>query len=551
MDATTKKLCQMLKSGDAELRAAAARVLGELGPKEGAVLGALSEVLTGDAGPARLYALGALAHSGTPQAVGYILPAMAGPRAAASALARIGGKAAHELLFRGLAGGELELSKHICFELDLRIQEMGERGRAALLSQTQAYLGQKRTQKNEVATVSGLILLGFLNSPKAKKTLLAFSRRTHSSEVRRRALLALRGIAGELSSSEVKTLAGYLGEDDLGNVVLPTIELLRPLPLPPAVAARLLGLATSPHRPVRDFAIYKMGRLDTPAAAKRLVAYLDAPQPALRELALASLRRNAAAVPLLLRRLKAEQDHERLRTLARVLEPHASDLSSAQSRSLTTLLLGYLENDDRRAEPLSYLLRRVAPKQLDAALLKRARSLKSKKRYAEANRLLRTLVRGGAASPEALYQAAAVGLKVSPKGLGRTERNADTCLRLLDRLIDEGAADLARRLCSDGILEPADLFYVGFHFAEQLRERRELGGALLRYLVRTKPRSAAGRNARNKLRLAAFPVEKPKARKGAGRVKKKAAKPKAARKKAAKKSSRASRSTKKPTRKGS
>ncbi len=543
MDATTKKLCEMLRDGDAELKACAARVFGELQPSDAPVLAALGDVAATGAGPAALFAVRALGASPEPAAVAHLVPALAGPpelrkeaeeaigrlgrgalpylkaafadapmpvrKAIASALVRLGGKPALELLFRGLADGDLDLSKHICFELDQAIQKTGDADRAALVEMVHSYLAEKRTQGNETALASGIILLGFLKSPKSKAELLSFVRPRRPPEVRRRALLALRGIAQALTAGEVAALAACLEEEDFPSVVLPTMDLLRPLPLPAACADRLVRLAGSPHQGVRDFAVYKMGRLDTPEAAKALIEQLDAPQPSVRELAVSSLQDNPAAAPLLLKRVKTEGDANRLWTVVRVLERHASEVPAAQAAALLRLMLECLEAGDRRAEPLSYLLRRVAPEQLDAALLKRATALKEKGRLPEADRLLTTLVRGGAASPEALYQAATVALKLSPKGISRSERHADPCLERFDRLVGQPDFGLATRLCSDRSVTPQELFYVGFHFAEQLGERRAFGGALLQHVVAAAPRAAVGASARNKLRLEAFPPPAP------------------------------------------
>lgn len=541
MDATTRKLCEMASQGDPELRAAAARVLAELEPSDAAALAALGTALRAAAGPASLYALRALAASPSPEAVAQMIPALVGPpelrseatdaiarfgraalpylktalfgaelplrKAAATVLARIGGKPAHELLLRALAEGNLELSKHLCFELDLAIRAMPDEARAALTDLVLSYLGDKRTRASETALASGLILLGFLRSPKGKATLLAFARPRNPPEVRHRALLALRGVADSLTAADCAALAAYLEEGDVAHIAAPTIEVLRPLPLPASAAERLVQLVASPHQAVRDFAVLKMGGLETPAAAKALVEQLDAPQPALREAAVAALQANAGAVPLLLKRARAETDPSRLWTLVRVLEHHAGAIGAAHAKSLLALLLTHLAEGDRRAEALSYLLRRVAPKALDAALLKQAVAMKKRGAFAEADRMLTVLLRGGEAPPEALYEAAVVALKHSPKGLGRHERHADPCLERLDRLLGLAEFDLIRRLCAEACLEPGDLFYVGFHFAEQLGERREFGGALLRHVIAAAPRSALAASARNKLRLEAFPVD--------------------------------------------
>jgi len=540
MDATTKQICAMLAASDPELRAAAARVLGALEPGEKPVLEALSRVLSEGVGPAGLYALGALAESASPEAVTYMLPALAGPeqlrapaieaivgfgakavprlkgaalgkdaplaKGAVSALARIGGKSAQALLLRALAQADPDVCKHVCFVLGHAIETMSDRGKGGLRGQVETLLGQKRTQKQPVAVTAGLLLLEQLGDPKAKKTLLSFARPSRAGDVRQRALHALRPIADALTGTEVKTLVGYLEDEDMAHVVLPAIEVLRPVPLPGSVAKAILRLSQSEHAPVREFAVFKMGRVDSPAAARILMEDLDSPEPELSRLAIASLRRNPAAVPLILKRLKTEKAPQQLWTLARLLEPHAASLTAAQRRPIATALLAYLEQDDPRAEPLAHVLRHADPAGLDAALLKRAQGLKSKGKFAEANRLLGTLLHGGGASTEAQYQAAVVALKVSAKRLARSDRHAEPCLPLLDRLLADDDLDLLKRLKAERALEPADLFYVGFHFAEGLRERREFGGALLQHIVAKSPRSSVATAARNKLRLEAFDI---------------------------------------------
>jgi len=541
VDPTTQALCDMLGRGDPELRAAAARVLAELAPGERPVLDALGTVLASGAAPAARYALQALAASTSPEAIERLLPALAGPTdlrqpaadaiarlgsaalpylktailhaelpvrtGAATVLARIGSKAAHEALLRALAAGDLALSKHVCVELERAILAMDAKGREALASMVHKYLEHKRVAACETAAASGLILLGFLKVPKSRATLLAFARPKQPPELRHRALVALRGVASELTQADLAALARYIEEDDLANVVVPAIELLRPLPVPAAAAGRLVALVASPHQAVRDFAIYKMGRLDTPEAAKTLVEQLDAPQPGLRDLALASLQRNPAAVPLLLKRLRAEADPARFWTLVRVLEPHAAAIPAAQASALTRTLIEQTEKGDKRADALCYLLRRAAPEPLGGALLKRAVALKEKGAFADADRMLTALVRNGAASAEATYQSAVAALKLSPKGISRHERHADPCLDRIGLLIGQPDFGLAKRLCAEKCLGPGELFYVGFHFAEQLGERREFGGLLLSHVVGLGPRTALAASARNKLRLEAFPPQ--------------------------------------------
>lgn len=544
MDATTRKLCEMLTTGDPELQVAAARVLGELGPADPNVLATLGAELRSEFAPARIYALRALARSSSPAAVAQLVAALDGPpelrteavhaivgfgraaathlkhaltqgspaqrKGAASALARIGGKQPHQLLLRALAEGDLDLAKHICFELDGAIPQMNARARTALAALVHAYLGRKRIRGNATALASGIILLGMLGVPASRPVLLKFIQPTFPGDVRRRALRALQPIASELTQANLKTIVGCLADNDLANVVFPAIKLLSPLDLPTSEAAVVAEMVGSTHKAIRDFAIAKLGELSTPKAARILIGQLHAPQPARRDLALQALRRNAAAPPLLLKRLKAEEAPSRLWALARALEPHADQISTAQARTLTRRLLDHLENGDPRAESLSFLLRHVASEKLDAALLKRAADLKAAARYAEAARILDTITAHGNPTSQAVYQSAIVGLKLSPKSIGRNERHADPCLRRFENLLADPEFSLLDALRAEACLEPHDLFYIGFHFAEQLGGRRTFGGEVLQHIEHAGGRSAVATHARNKLRLEGFPLQDPK-----------------------------------------
>jgi hypothetical protein len=49
-------------------------------------------------------------------------------------------------------------------------------------------------------------------------------------------------------------------------------------------------------------------------------------------------------------------------------------------------------------------------------------------------------------------------------------------------------------------LESEDLFYVGFHFAEQNGAPQKFGGHVLRLLLKRSPKSKLAKDARSKLR---------------------------------------------------
>ena len=49
-------------------------------------------------------------------------------------------------------------------------------------------------------------------------------------------------------------------------------------------------------------------------------------------------------------------------------------------------------------------------------------------------------------------------------------------------------------------LEPEDLYYLGFHFAEQVGQQKQFGGKVLHLLMKRSPRAKLAKAAKTKLR---------------------------------------------------
>jgi hypothetical protein len=76
-------------------------------------------------------------------------------------------------------------------------------------------------------------------------------------------------------------------------------------------------------------------------------------------------------------------------------------------------------------------------------------------------------------------------------------------LELLADLYRSSAFPLLEALKKEKTLEPADLFYLGFHFAEGAADERDLGKDILEFLATRYPRTTVGKSAKNKLKLLA------------------------------------------------
>ncbi len=72
------------------------------------------------------------------------------------------------------------------------------------------------------------------------------------------------------------------------------------------------------------------------------------------------------------------------------------------------------------------------------------------------------------------------------------------------RLLQDAAFDVAGHLAKAKWLDADDLFYVGFHFAEQTHRARNFGGQVLEMVVERSPKSEVAKQAKRKLKSEAL-----------------------------------------------
>ena len=147
-----------------------------------------------------------------------------------------------------------------------------------------------------------------------------------------------------------------------------------------------------------------------------------------------------------------------------------------------------------------FLFREADPRDLRDRLEQRALSLRKKKQYATALGYLRLLTRDPACGEAIRFEAAACALKVSNHDLTVDSRAADPCLAQFASLLHRHETEPMVYIEKAKWLEPEDLFYLGFHFAEGGRPEKEFGGQVLQLVVSRAPRSKLAKDARSKLR---------------------------------------------------
>jgi hypothetical protein len=255
----------------------------------------------------------------------------------------------------------------------------------------------------------------------------------------------------------------------------------------PDVAARRLG-------------IEKVGAYDTAEVAHGLMAQFHHHDREVRDAARARLQKLKTGRKAVVAALQKAESADDAWQLARVAAGFADDIAPAARKDLTALAADYLEEGDHRADALLFLLRAADPAGLQEALLDKAVALRKKKKYDAALSYLKVLARDPAIGFAVRLELALCGLKVSPKELDPHARDADPCLRHFETLFGQDAGLLKKEIEKAKFLDPADVFYVAFHFAEQIGRPREFGIDLLKLVVKRSPKGEVGKSAKNKLK---------------------------------------------------
>ena len=535
MDASLRVICGLLASPDPARRHAAAIVLAELAPGDPAVVEALGRALTDANDVLSGQILNALEAIGSAAAVPYVLPlldaasvelkvravamvARAGERMVpdirrrldtargaerlmlVDLLARIHVKAAFDTLLGLLLDPDFEFIKAVCEAVRRHMHDVPARTRSAFHAQLVAFMESPKAKGQERVITSCLLLMGAVGDAQARATLLAHAAPRHSLYVRRHALIGLKnvGLEGTAAAGVVKPLLACLGDPDEG-LVRHALDILARVP---AVKVDWGAWLASPHAPVRSFAVRRLAADDTPAVNKQLLGLLAHADTEVREVAAGALSGHKSATRLLIEALEDEADPERAWRLAKIVKPHAADIDAKAVKRLAGQAAEDLQAGKPRHEALLYVLRHVDPLAGDRLVLDAGLAHRKARRWTAAVECLRRIVNTELFDDETRYALALCNLKASPKSLTPQLRAEDHALRGLQALLRVPAFKVADRLKKDKALEAADLFYVGFHFAEATGDEKALGVALLEHLAKTAPKSAEGKAAKNKLKLA-------------------------------------------------
>jgi hypothetical protein len=342
-------------------------------------------------------------------------------------------------------------------------------------------------------------VLGVLHDPRAAEVYWARLEPGRPAAIRAAALNALGTLPLPSADARLQRLLRCATDADF-QIVAPALVILKHVPAGKKHLKHWLALLDAPDVATRRFAVDKLRDVASPEVARALAAQLRHADQGLRDDALAALRGSSAGREALLEELLAAATVETAWSLARAQAGGARELPAAARNRLFVQACGYQDAEDHRAEPLWFLLREADHAATRDRIEERALALRKKKNYAGAMTYLRLLARDPAVGEDTRFELAATGLKESGHDTTAGTRQADLALAQFARLLQNPAFDLIGRIQKAKWLDADDLFYLGFHFAEQTHHAREFGRQVLELIVQRSPRSEVAKNARRKLK---------------------------------------------------
>lgn len=530
-DSTLNKLLDLITDGDStDIRRAALKVVGSVGGKDGKLVKTLLATLNDPEQDLRIAAIEAL---GQVQADDALKPLEELVRKggaelesavhAASLLGARGanrmGKVMHEVsphlrsriaavLARSNTGNALVVTAQGLLDEDPRVIEATARSlateipaytppqRHALAKSLIESLGARKIPPKSEAAM--LRVVAGLHEAKADDIFWTRILPPHTNEVRAAALQALGG-AEPATEKRLQALLTCAAESDF-QIVAAALMILKKVPATAKNSKHWLKLLEAHDVATRRFAVEKLQGVESAEVARALAMQMRHPDRTLRDAALKSLLSFRAGRSAILDELLATTDHDRAWHLARSLAPSAKELPTPLRVKAFAQACQHHDAEDRRAAPLFFFLREMdhawARDQIEA----KAQELRKKKKYQAAIGYYRLLAQDPACGEETRFELAATGLKESSRDLSLDNRNNDPPLHQFTRLLQNPAFDLIGHVTKAKWLDADDLFYLGFHFAEQSHRAKDFGKHVLELVVKKSPKSDVGKQAKRKLK---------------------------------------------------
>lgn len=491
-------LRRSLRDEASEVRAAAARALGRIGPKT--LVKDLRPLLKDGVESVRSEAKRVLAEGPGVQIeeLAKMLEAKDEKQkmGAIAVLGARGGDEARAMILGQLAAGSAKVRDAVVEALKPEVEALNAEEVPGFVHEVDAAVDGLDEAGFEQASGALVKLLGSITHGAVTGVLARVAESGAGTDIRVRAVEALRNAArGHRGAQEhvFKTLLGVV-EDAATEATLLTActDTLSETDVPMAMEPRVRELTRAEATPVRRWAISALGGLDSAPAARALATTALEGDPTDRALALEAAAATVHGRRALAKALVGLNDAERARSIVSALEAHTKDLTKGICESLETAVVS------ASAEVAEQIMRLLAGRGGAGQLVERAEQLKAAGQWADAAELYRRIASDS--DPEATFGLGVCELKLSKKTLGRGPSH-DPAVAHFRKLTKHPKFPTVEQLGADPDLKADEIYYLGFSLAEDRSDAvRTLGGDILMALAERHEGEPLGRKAQQKLR---------------------------------------------------
>jgi HEAT repeats len=517
-----------------EVRAAAITVLGELGGRDATVNATILESLETDDAAVRVRAVRAAGQLRIDKALPILIERInhggVEGELAAEAAARLGAKGAAALqdvihrvvpgvrkyIAAALAGAEADGSKDasgiaMLQEKDPavieaavntlagRIPTLDAKRKGALADELFDLAKSKKVKLTPYGESGVVRLAGLLDDERVEPLLWDRILPPLPAEVRAAAIQGLSKFIDNPGKDQRAKLF-QCAADPQFRVAAPAMMLLDKLPVADKQLGEWLSLLDAPDLAPRRFALNKIGAKDTAEVAEKLVEQIKHSDRKYRGDVLAKLSGLSKGRKALAKPLKEAETPEEAWDLARAVAPFAKGDPKTWGDELFAVTAKHLEANDKRVDPLLFVLREAGPTELRDRLEAKAAGFKKKEDFEKALVYYKAAHRDPAAGFSIRLGLATVGLKLSNKDLDVEARARDSSLHHFADLVRQDEPATFKEVESTKWHGAEELYYLGFHFAEHAGVMGEFGGKVLKLLLKRFPKNKLAASAKNKLK---------------------------------------------------
>lgn len=489
------------RSDDAALRRHAAEAIGAMAPKS--IVTDLQPLLK-DPDRAVRDVVGRVLASGKTVKIADIARMLEGGDdkerlAAIAVLGAMGGREARQRLLEQLPGGSMKVHGAVIDALRPSLTGAQNEEIGLAIEDLRAIIDPKEIVDDPDLALAIVQLLSYIPDESSAETLMTIAASKATPETRSSAIEAIKKVVkSRKPDPKVFKFLVEMVEDKAqpGEVHGAAIEALAGFETPLSLEPRVRGLLASESPTVRRFAIRALGQIDTAPAAKALAKVVESGDPADRESALEAGRATPTGRAELARLLGRTKEEGRARQIAATLRSKGEELEPGTRQLLENTVV---EVEPEIAEIIIELVKSVggqSASKVQDTLLEKAMKLKKKGQWQDAITIFKSIVHGQNADPEARFQLGVCELKASKKVISRGP-SSDPCLATF-ALAARKEFPVLERLKTEKLVEPEDLYYLGFSLAEGNDSDQALGGDILAFLAED-PSSKLGKMAKNKL----------------------------------------------------